>query len=149
ARIIIPLRLTPDPEGGPEAIAEPRQVPPKGKVNFGEKPELPGSPEIQESAEESPLDKSTKVEIVEDDPPKQNGGDAAFIADRPSIRYLKGVDKKFCQECGKSIRAKAVICPHCGCPQPQIKLSSTPQLEKTSRRKITVEEEPKPRSRRM
>ena len=27
-------------------------------------------------------------------------------------------DSKYCQECGKTIRARAVICPLCGCAQP-------------------------------
>lgn len=29
----------------------------------------------------------------------------------------KGPDEKFCSECAAVIKAKAVICPHCGCPQ--------------------------------
>ncbi|MHB1331454.1 MAG: TM2 domain-containing protein [Sulfuriferula sp.] len=30
----------------------------------------------------------------------------------------KTSDEKYCQECGKIIRAKAEICPECGCRQP-------------------------------
>jgi len=29
----------------------------------------------------------------------------------------KGIDEKFCSECGEIIRAKAEICPHCGVRQ--------------------------------
>lgn len=29
----------------------------------------------------------------------------------------KGADEKFCLECAAIIKAKAVICPKCGCPQ--------------------------------
>ncbi|MGL1931688.1 MAG: zinc-ribbon domain and TM2 domain-containing protein [Desulfotalea sp.] len=29
----------------------------------------------------------------------------------------KGLDEKFCSECGKKIKAKAEICPHCGVRQ--------------------------------
>jgi TM2 domain-containing membrane protein YozV len=31
----------------------------------------------------------------------------------------KGVDEKYCLECAAVIKAKAVICPKCGCPQSQ------------------------------
>jgi|JI8StandDraft_1071087.scaffolds.fasta_scaffold167675_2 TM2 domain-containing membrane protein YozV len=30
---------------------------------------------------------------------------------------LKGPDEKFCLECAATIKAKAAICPKCGCPQ--------------------------------
>lgn len=30
----------------------------------------------------------------------------------------KGPDEKFCSECGEIIKARAVICPKCGCAQP-------------------------------
>lgn len=30
----------------------------------------------------------------------------------------KAADEKFCHECGKAIKAKAEICPHCGVRQP-------------------------------
>lgn len=29
----------------------------------------------------------------------------------------KGLDEKFCSECAAIIKAKAVVCPKCGCPQ--------------------------------
>lgn len=29
----------------------------------------------------------------------------------------KGPDEKFCLECASVIKAKAVVCPRCGCPQ--------------------------------
>lgn len=32
------------------------------------------------------------------------------------IKRSKGSDEKFCQECAAIIKAKAVICPKCGCP---------------------------------
>lgn len=32
----------------------------------------------------------------------------------------KGVDEKFCSECAAVIKAKAVVCPNCGCPQATI-----------------------------
>ena len=35
----------------------------------------------------------------------------------------KGIDEKFCVECGKIIRAKAELCPHCGVRQPSPSLS--------------------------
>jgi TM2 domain-containing membrane protein YozV/ribosomal protein L40E len=31
--------------------------------------------------------------------------------------YAKGVDEKFCRECGQVIRARAEICPKCGVRQ--------------------------------
>jgi TM2 domain-containing membrane protein YozV len=30
---------------------------------------------------------------------------------------IKAADEKFCHECGETIKAKAVICVHCGCSQ--------------------------------
>lgn len=38
----------------------------------------------------------------------------------------KAADEKFCSECAAAIKAKAVVCPKCGCPQgPAPSTSST------------------------
>lgn len=44
--------------------------------------------------------------------PRNSGG-----SNLPAARS-KGPDEKFCSECAAVIRAKAVICPSCGCAQP-------------------------------
>ncbi|RDB36679.1 MAG: NINE protein [Spirobacillus cienkowskii] len=38
---------------------------------------------------------------------------------------LKNSDERFCSECGKIVKAKAEICPSCGCRQSQLIPSST------------------------
>ena len=47
----------------------------------------------------------------------------------------KGLDEKFCSECAAIIKAKAVICPKCGCPQTA---GFTPQVVAQQKNKNTA-----------
>lgn len=57
----------------------------------------------------------------------ENGGCGMYGCEAqalPSVREAaapparrKGADEKYCSECAAVIKAKAVICPACGCPQ--------------------------------
>src|ERR1035437_7207166 len=42
----------------------------------------------------------------------------------------KGLDEKFCSECAAVIKAKAVICPKCGCPQSAGVIGQAPGQQK-------------------
>ncbi|HLD91749.1 MAG TPA: TM2 domain-containing protein [Patescibacteria group bacterium] len=39
-------------------------------------------------------------------------------------KRLKGLDEKFCNDCGTAIKIKAMICPHCGVRQKSISVKS-------------------------
>lgn len=43
----------------------------------------------------------------------------------------KAVDEKFCSECAAVIKAKAVVCPKCGCPQTAVANQSNEQQQRS------------------
>jgi hypothetical protein len=50
------------------------------------------------------------------------------VAAQPRVPASDGrsANEKYCHECGAVIRAKAVICPKCGVPQPTIETGASP-----------------------